>query len=141
MHQQNSTLLASNCMLTSQLEAANTHCTLAKQALSQSCLELDNVKKKQSWPSVKLQARWVTLPELKDDFEKAELEQQEKEKLEAEKQAKKKVDEDTRQSQIEQDIQGKTFDTLSTLRRKDDYITLAGALRISRNGTVEQLKT
>ena len=141
MNQQNITLFAANRMLTSQLEASNTHCTLARQALSQSRLELDNCKKKRPRQSVKTRARWVTMPELQEDFEKAQLERQEKDKLEAEKQAKKKADEDVRQSQIEQDIRGKTFDALSTFRRKDDYITLAGALGISREGTVEELKT
>jgi hypothetical protein len=141
VHQQNSVLIASNQMVTLQLEAANTHCTLAKQALSQSRLELDNVKKKQPRQSVKLRARFVTMPELLEDYEKSELKRQEKEKLEAEKQAKKNADEDARQLQIERDIRGKTFDALSTFRRKDDYITLAGALGISRDGTVEELKT
>ena len=43
--------------------------------------------------------------------------------------------------QIEHDIRDKTFDALSTFCCKDDYITLAGALGISHNGTVEELKT
>ena len=142
MYQQDTALFESNRMLTSQLEAANAHCTLAMRALSQSRLELDNVKKKkQPQKSVKLRARFVTLPELKEDFEKAEEERREKEKAEGEKLAKKKADGEVRLSQIEQDIRSKMFDSLSTFRRKDDYITLAGALGISREGTVEELKT
>ncbi|KIK74285.1 hypothetical protein PAXRUDRAFT_20033 [Paxillus rubicundulus Ve08.2h10] len=117
-YQQNRALFESNQMLNAQLQATNAHCTLAQRALSQSQIELNNVKKKkQPRKSVKLRARFVTAPELKEDFEKAEVEWQEKERSEAAKQAKRKVD------------------------NEDDYITLAGALGISKDGTVEELKT
>ncbi|KAG1872497.1 hypothetical protein DFJ58DRAFT_722434 [Suillus subalutaceus] len=70
------------------------------------------------------------------------LEQREKDKADAEKQAKKKTEDEARHTQIERDIESKTFDALSTLRRKDDhFIALAGALKISRDGTVEELRT
>ncbi|KAF8842837.1 hypothetical protein BDN67DRAFT_1009485 [Paxillus ammoniavirescens] len=40
------------------------------------------------------------------------------------------------------DRQATVFDApLSSFRRKDEYITLAGALGISQDGTVEELKT
>ncbi|KAF8834856.1 hypothetical protein BDN67DRAFT_1044042 [Paxillus ammoniavirescens] len=59
----------------------NAHCTLAQRALTQSRIELENVKKKKNpRQSVKLRACFVTLPELKEDFEKAEVEWHEKEK-------------------------------------------------------------
>ncbi|KIK72593.1 hypothetical protein PAXRUDRAFT_180380 [Paxillus rubicundulus Ve08.2h10] len=129
-------------MLNAQLQAANAHCTLAQHALSQSQFELNNVKKKkQPCKSMKLRARFVTAPELKEDFEEAEVEWQEKERSEAAKQAKRKVDDEVRLTQIECDIRSKTFDTLTTFRRKDDYIMLAGALGISKDGTIEELKT
>jgi hypothetical protein len=45
-------------------------------------------------------------------------------------------------TRIERDIRSKTFDALVlTLRCKDAYITLAGALGISRDGTVEEPNT
>ncbi|KAG1832291.1 hypothetical protein DFJ58DRAFT_671161, partial [Suillus subalutaceus] len=69
------------------------------------------------------------------------LEQHEKDKANTEKQAKKKTEDEARHTQIEHDIELKTFDALSTLRRKDDFIALAGALKISRDGTVEELRT
>ncbi|KAG6373119.1 hypothetical protein JVT61DRAFT_6721 [Boletus reticuloceps] len=78
--------------------------------------------------------------ELKEDFEKAELQRKEKEKVDAEKQEKKRIHEEARQSQIEHDVQSKTFQSLSTLRCKDDFITLAGALGISHDGTIEELR-
>ncbi|KIJ13527.1 hypothetical protein PAXINDRAFT_100625 [Paxillus involutus ATCC 200175] len=71
-----------------------------------------------------------------------EVEHREKEKAEAEKQAKRKADGEVRVAQIERDIRDKVFDApLSSFRRKDEYITLAGALGISQDGTVEELKT
>ncbi|KAG2131399.1 uncharacterized protein EDB93DRAFT_1071080, partial [Suillus bovinus] len=128
-------------VLTTQLDATNVHCTMAQRALAQSRLELENVKKKkQPKKSVKLRARFVTHPELEEDFNKAEEVQCEKDKADAEKQARKKSEDEVRHAQIENDIKSKTFDALSTLRRKDDFITLAGALKISRDGTVEELR-
>jgi hypothetical protein len=82
----------------------------------------------------------VTHPELEEDFNKAEEEQHEKDKADAEKQAKKKAKDEVHHTQIEHDIGSKTFDALSTLRCKDNFITLAGALKISRDGTVEELR-
>ena len=83
----------------------------------------------------------MTYPELEEDFNKAEEEQHAKDKADAEKQAKKKTEEEARHAQIEHDITSKTFDALSTFRRKDDFITLAGALKLPRDGTVDELKT
>ncbi|KAG1838424.1 hypothetical protein F4604DRAFT_1996991 [Suillus subluteus] len=85
--------------------------------------------------------RFVTHPELEEDFKKAEEEQREKDKADAEKQAKKKTEDEARHTQIERNIESKTFDAVSTLRRKDDFIAVAGALKISRDGTVEELRT
>lgn len=73
MYQQNCVLLNVNQMLTAELQKANAHCMLAQRALAQSRFEFDNVKtKKQSRTSVKLRSRFVTLPELKETFERAE---------------------------------------------------------------------
>ncbi|KAL4062689.1 hypothetical protein J3A83DRAFT_4194302 [Scleroderma citrinum] len=94
MYQQNHVLFSSNQMLTAEFQAAKGHCTLAQCALAQSWLELDNIKKKQPCTSVKLQSRFVMLPELKEDFEKVEKDWQEEERVTAEKQAKKKADDD-----------------------------------------------
>ena len=54
---------------------------------------------------------------------------------------KKKTEDDEWLTQIECDIQDKTFNALSTFHCKDDCITLAGTLGISHDGTVEELKT
>ncbi|KAG1731361.1 uncharacterized protein EDB91DRAFT_1306144 [Suillus paluster] len=83
----------------------------------------------------------MTHPELEEDFNKAEEERREKDKADVEKQAKKKTEDEVHHAQIEHDIKSKTFDALSTLRRKDDFITLAGTLKILRDGTVEELRT
>ncbi|KAG1839899.1 hypothetical protein DFJ58DRAFT_625296, partial [Suillus subalutaceus] len=79
--------------------------------------------------------------ELEEDFNKAEEEQCEKDKADAEKQATNKTEDEARHTQIERDIELKTFDALSTLRCKDDFIAVAGALKISRDRTVEELRT
>ncbi|KAG2100651.1 uncharacterized protein F5147DRAFT_776859 [Suillus discolor] len=55
--------------------------------------------------------------------------------------AKKKSKDEVRHAQIEHDIKSKTFDAFSMLRCKDDFIALAGALKILRDGTVEELRT
>jgi hypothetical protein len=82
----------------------------------------------------------VTHPELEEDFNKVEEEQCEKDKANVEKQAKKKAEDEVHHTQIKHDIGSKTFDALSTLQHKDDFIMLASALKISRHGTVEELQ-
>ncbi|KAG1854430.1 hypothetical protein DFJ58DRAFT_618454, partial [Suillus subalutaceus] len=77
--------------------------------------------------------------ELEEDSNKHEAEQHEKERVEAEKQAKKKTDDSAQLTQIENDITTKTFDAPTFYRLKDDFITIAGALGISREGTVATL--
>ncbi|KAG2076945.1 hypothetical protein BDR04DRAFT_1227685 [Suillus decipiens] len=52
----------------------------------------------------------------------------------------KKAENDVRLSRIEEDIDTKVFDgPLSSYKRKDDLITIAGALSLSRDGTVIDL--
>jgi hypothetical protein len=139
MYHDNKKLLEIIRMLTAQLQSANAHCTLGQRALSESNTQLANQKKKRTRKSVKLRSRFVTLPELEEDFNKHEAEQREKEKAEAEKQAKKKADDSARLTRIEHDITTKTFDALSSYRLKDDFIAIAGALGLSREGTVATL--
>lgn len=79
------------------------------------------------------------MPELEEDFNKHEAEQREKEKVEAKKQAKQKADDSARLTQIEHNITTKTFDALSSYRLKDDFIAIAGALGLSREGTIATL--
>jgi hypothetical protein len=140
MYEQNGALVQTTQVLTAQLDATNAHCTMAQWALAQSRLELENVKKKkQLRKSIKLQACFMTHPELKEDFNKVEEEQHEKDMADTEKQARKKAKDEVCHTQIEHDIRSKTFDALSTLWCKDDFITLAGALKILRDGTVKEL--
>ncbi|KIJ18832.1 hypothetical protein PAXINDRAFT_8206 [Paxillus involutus ATCC 200175] len=116
--------------------------TLTQRSLTQSHIKLENVKKKKNpWQLAKLCAHFITLPELKEDFEKAEVERCEKEKVEAEKQAKWKADSEVHVTQIKHDIRDKVFDApLSSFHWKDKYISLAGALSISQDGTVKEFK-
>ncbi|KAI6115912.1 hypothetical protein F5141DRAFT_1062099 [Pisolithus sp. B1] len=129
MYQQNATLFETNWTLTAQLDTTSAHSTLAQKALGQSCLELENVKKKEEpQKSVKLHAQFVTLPELEEDFNKVEVEHCEKEQAEAERQGKKKADDKACMAQIVHDIHRKTFHAPSIFCCKDDYMALAGAL-------------
>ncbi|KAH7917731.1 DDE-domain-containing protein, partial [Leucogyrophana mollusca] len=140
MYTQNKTLVTTITMLTGEIQAANSHCTLARRELAASRLELANQKKKKRRKSTKLRARFVTLPELEEDFNKEEAERREKERTEAEKQAKKKTDGDARLAQINRDIATRTFDAaLTSYRRKDDLVALAGALQLSMEGHVSDL--
>ncbi|KAG2068099.1 hypothetical protein BDR04DRAFT_1232989 [Suillus decipiens] len=142
MYGQNGALVQTTQILTAQLDATNAHCTMAQWALAQSRLELENVKKKkQPRKSVKLCTCFVTHPELEEDFNKAEEEQCKKDKADAEKLAKKKTEDEVCHTQIEHNIESKTFDALSTLQCKDDFIAVAGTLKISRDRMVEKLRT
>ena len=61
------------------------------------------MKKKKTQKNVRLQGRFISLPELKEDFKKAEAEEQEKAEAEAAKQAKKNTEDDEQLMQIEHD--------------------------------------
>lgn len=81
-YQKNLNLLESNWKLQAQLDAANAHCTLSRWQLSETHQQLDNAKKSHSLTqqSVKTWARFITVSQLKVDFDKAEAEQKKKEK-------------------------------------------------------------
>ncbi|KAG2125467.1 uncharacterized protein EDB93DRAFT_1191027 [Suillus bovinus] len=101
---------------------------------------LANKTQKKRQKSKKINARFVTHPELREAFEAEEIERIEKEKVEAEKAAQKKAENDVRLSRIEEDIKTKVFDgSLSSYKRKDDLVTIAGALSLSRDGTMIEL--
>ncbi|KIK72197.1 hypothetical protein PAXRUDRAFT_22275 [Paxillus rubicundulus Ve08.2h10] len=81
----------------------------------------------------KIQARFVTLPELRAAFEAEEVELLEKEKVEAVKAPKKKVDDAARTRRIYQEVDNRIFDApLSTYKRKDDLVALAVLFSSSR---------
>ncbi|KAG2062863.1 hypothetical protein BDR04DRAFT_1164542 [Suillus decipiens] len=127
MYEQNGALVQTTQVLTAQLDTMNAHCTMAQWALAQSRLELENVKKKkQPRKFIKLRARFVTHPELEEDFNKVEEEQHKKTRPMQRNRPKRRLK-----------MKLKTFDALW---RKDDFITLASALKISRDGTVEELR-
>ena len=140
MHQQNLTLLQTIQMLSSELEAANMHCMMAQNEISALRTQLDGQKKKRGGKSTKLRARFVTLPELQSDFERHEAEQQRKAQVEADKQAQKQAANQARLAQIEKDVATKTFNGSLKSYKKPELVALAGALSLSRDGTVDELR-
>ena len=125
--------------LTTRLAAAEAHCALAKHQIS---ILNERLAKKRRQKSKRINARFVTHPELKDAFRTEEIKRIEKEKADSEKAAQGTAENDARLSQIEEDIKAKAFDgSLASYRCKDDLITIAGVLSLSRDGTVTELTT
>jgi DDE superfamily endonuclease len=125
--------------LKGQLVASNAHCTVINRAVTETRTELENQKKK-TRRSVKTQSRFVTHPELKAVFKAEMAEKEAQGRQAAEKEAQKVVEDAARAEQINEDTASKIFTgSLSSYKRKDDLIVLAGALGLSTGGTVVEL--
>ena len=122
------------------LLAANAHCTIIQRGMADANKQIENLTKKKTRTSTKVKARFGTLPELKAAFQEEEVRRQEQERLNAEKEAQKTAETAARNARITTDTVLRTFDnSLSTYKRKDDLLTIAGALQIVATGTVPQL--
>ncbi|KAG2032667.1 hypothetical protein BDR03DRAFT_1015018 [Suillus americanus] len=140
LYGQNKSLFEMYSMQSARLTAAEAHCTLASHQISMLNQWLANKTQKKRQKSKKINARFVMHPELREAFEAEEIERIEKEKVDAEKAAQKKAENDVRLSRIEEDIKMKVFDgSLSSYKRKDDLVTIAGALSLPRDGTMIEL--
>ncbi|KAG2061628.1 hypothetical protein BDR06DRAFT_1001900 [Suillus hirtellus] len=140
LYGQNKTLFELYSMQSAQLTAAEAHCTLASHQISMLNERLANKTQKKCQKSKKINARFVTHPELKEAFKAEEIEHAKKEKVDAEKAAQKKAENDLWLSCIEEDIKTKVFDgSLSSYKCKDDLITIAGTLLLPRDGTMIEL--
>jgi hypothetical protein len=125
---------------TAQLDAANAHCTIARRHITTLTEQLANKTQSKRRKSKKVQARFVTLSELREAFEAEDAELEAKEKVELEKAAKKKADDSARTLRINHEIGSRIFDCpLTSYKRKDDLIALAGALSLPIEGTVAEL--
>ena len=123
------------------LKAAEAHCMIMTEALADANRQIASMAKKKMRGTTKIKARWVALPELKDAFEAEEASRKEQERCNAEKEAQKQADHHARQSQIIKDTVLKVFDRpLTTYKRKDELIVLAGALELDTTGIVPALK-
>ena len=123
-----------------EIQAANAHCTIMKRALSDANTRVDNLKKKKTRGSTKVKARWIALPELKEAIYAEEAERVERVKQHAEKEAQKSAESVVRNARIAKDTLTRTFDApLSSYKRKDDLVILAGTLEITTAGTVAVL--
>ena len=112
--------------------AADAHCTIMKQAVSDLRVQLNNMKKKANCGSTKVKARFLTLPQLKDSFEVEEVERAERQHVTADKDAQKTAEEAERKARIQEEASVKTFEFLLNLyKRKDDLHTIARALKLS----------
>ncbi|KAG6887876.1 hypothetical protein C0992_010389 [Termitomyces sp. T32_za158] len=122
--------------------ASDAHCTLARREIGDVCTQLDNVKKKKLRGSTKVKAQFLTHPELKETFEKEEIERQKQQQANVEKEAQKLRDAAERAAQINEDSFLKTFDhSFSHYKKKDDLITIASILRLPTKGTIAALIT
>ena len=68
-------------------------------------------------------ARFVTLPELRDVFKQEKADKATKEQAEVAKRAQKKTNDDSRMVRIDQDIGTKIFGPLSSCNIRDDFVT------------------
>jgi hypothetical protein len=123
-----------------ELLAANAHCTIIQRGMADANKQIENLTKKKTRTSTKVKARFGTLPELKAAFQEEEAQRLEQERLNAEKEAQKTAETTARNARIATDTILRTFDnSLSAYKRKDDLLTIAGALQIATTGTVPQL--
>ncbi|KAG6876505.1 hypothetical protein C0992_012680 [Termitomyces sp. T32_za158] len=121
--------------LEAELAASNSHCTLMRRELSDFRTKLDNTRAKKTRGSTKIKACFLTHPELKEAFEKEEVERQKREQINAEREAQKARDAAERSARINEDSVLKTFDyPLSHYKKKDDLIMIASALRLPTEG-------
>ena len=127
-------------MQAAELRASNAHCTIIKRELGEVRTQLENMRAKKNRGSNKIKGRILTLPEMKAAFDAQEVVRLEKEKADQEKEAQKASDVLARTAQITQDIVLKIFDKpLTSYKRKDELVTIAGALKILATGTNPEL--
>ncbi|KAG6824179.1 hypothetical protein H0H92_007768 [Tricholoma furcatifolium] len=124
----------------SELNGANTHCSVIQQELMSTLVRLENTRKKMTRGSTKIKACFVTHPELKVAFEEEEKERMEKERVDAEKEAQKVADANAWSTRIARGSVLKTFDfPITSYKKKEESEVLATALEISSKGTVQEL--
>jgi hypothetical protein len=127
-------------MQAAELGASNAHCTIIKRELGEVRTQLENMRAKKNRGSNKIKGRILTLPEMKAAFDTQEVVRLEKEKTDREKEAQKTSEALERNAQITQDIVLKIFDKpLTSYKRKDELVTIAGALKILATGTNPEL--
>ncbi|KAG6824269.1 hypothetical protein H0H92_007398, partial [Tricholoma furcatifolium] len=120
--------------------ACEAHCTMIQAELGETLTRLQNTRQKKTRGSTKIKAWFVTHPELKEAFEKEEVERLEKERIEAEKEMQKVALANARTTRIARDSVLKTFLLpISTLKKKEDLEVLVTALELSTKGTVQEL--
>ena len=121
-------------------QSANAHCTLAVRMIADINVRLDNANKKRNRGTVKKKARVVVAPKLEELFAQEEREAEIWEKEAKEKERAKAVEEVERNHCIQEAISSKIYNLpLSSYKRKEDLVGLAGALEILATGTVTEL--
>jgi hypothetical protein len=96
--------------VTTQCDTTNTHCTIAHHWINNLTKQVANKAQSKCQKSKKTAARFLTLPELCEEFELKDAEDQAKEKAELEKAAQKRADKRTYMLHINKDIQSQVFD-------------------------------
>ena len=122
-----------------ELQASNAHCTVMQRAASDAQTQLTNQRKK-TRRSVKTDARFVTKADMQESFEKEKAEKEKAEQEAAAKEAEKEKEEAARAVRIREDTTSRQFTlSLSSYKKKEDLIILAGALGLPTVGTNPQL--
>jgi len=122
-------------MSKAEAQAAGSHCTIIQCELTDTKTKLANANKKRNRGLTKIKARFVTGPDLKDQFDKDEKEAEEKARQLVEKEKEDAARSAEHDRQITEATISKVFEnSLSSYKLKDDLIILAHALQISDQG-------
>ena len=120
--------------------AANAHCTIVKHALTDCRTQVQNLSKMKERGSSKIKVRFLTGEGLWEVFEAEDVKRQELEIENAEKEAQKLAELEARNAHIADDAASKVFDhALTSYKKKDEFLSIAGVLKISDKGTIPNL--
>ena len=148
------------CLLNAKADAAEAHCTILKRELSDVKAELHS-KKNKTRRAVKTSARYVAHETMKELHASQMQEKAMRTREAAEKEAQKAEEEATRMARIREETNTRIFtgayslnsyfllqlifspliEPLSSYKRKDDLVILAGALGLETSGTIGTLAT
>ncbi|KAF8337758.1 hypothetical protein F5887DRAFT_890433, partial [Amanita rubescens] len=121
-------------------QAANAHCAIVKHALTDCRTQVQNLSKTKECGSSKIKAQFLTGEGLREAFEAEDAGRQEYEKENAEKEAQKLAKLEACNVHITDNTASKVFDhALTSYKKKDELLSIAGALQISDKGTIPDL--
>jgi hypothetical protein len=121
--------------------SSDSHCTIVLRQLTDEKTRSENARQKSRRGSAKIKARVVIAPDLKDHFEREEIEAKEREREAKEKELAKSLEAAARDKRIVEAANSRIFSgSLSSYTRKEDLVGLTRALQIIDSGTNPELK-